>query len=164
MFWLPMGSATFLWTYRNTPRYSRGETVMSVRSRLTNCYWKCCLPTTPAQAGAVDHYWCDISQGVCCWGNHSAQEKHKQHYDNRVTWDTYSYLGGWLGPSALYASWNWCQAETLKAMAWSVESRVSVYFHKISQSVLTNYVWSCSQGTFFCWCGGRRWGPGRPPR
>ena len=171
-----------LWAYRNTPHDSTGEKPSFLllghdcRTPTEACY----LPDTPAQVTSVEDYREELvlpltsARNLAAQAIQKAQERYKRNYDQRSTYTTTPFrVGDWV---LVHMPQDESGLQRKLSRPWHGPFRIisisdpDVLLTKVktARRRFTSHVLKCAHpkfpGGFFFWYGGRRWGPGRPPR
>ena len=173
-----------LWAYRNTPHDSTGEKPSFLllghdcRTPTEACY----LPTTPAQVGSVEGYREELmisltsARSLAVQAIQKAQERYKRNYDRKATYTTTPMrVGDWV---LVYMPQEESGPNRKLSRPWHGPFRIisisdpdvllaKVYFPQDRNiQVHQSRVKMCPPKfpSGFYWYGGRRRGPGRPPR
>ena len=173
-----------LWAYRNTPHDATGEKPSFLllghdcRTPTEACY----LPDTPSQVGSVEDYREELmlsltsARDLAAQTIQKAQERYKRNYDKRATYTTTPMrVGNWVfvrmpqeetGPQRkLSRPWHGpfriisiSDPDVLLAKVYFPQDRtIQVHQSRVKMS-------PPKLPSGFYWYGGKRRGPGRPPR
>ena len=173
-----------LWAYRNTPHDSTGEKLSFLllghdcRTPTEACY----LPDTPAQVTSVEDYREELvlsltsARNLAAQSIQKAQERYKRNYDKRSMYTTTPLrVGDWVlvhmpqdesGPQRKLSR-PWHGPYRIVSISDPDILLTKVYFPQDRTiQVHQSRVKVCPPKfpAVFYWYGGRRRGPGRPPR
>ena len=159
-----------LWAYRNTPHDSTGEkpSFLLYGHDLRTPTEACSLPTTPSHLSDIDDYREELMVSLTSARETAAQQKYKRQYDKRATYTTTPLkTGNWVlvrFPQDETDSQDPGMAHTGSLHYLPLMSLSLKYISlRTSLSVFTSLESNHAPRTFY-WYGGKRRGPGRPPK